>query len=157
MMTLTKLQRVFLVVVGVAAFSVAGCGDDDDGSGTGPEDGVEITAANASVVQAQVMSSLGTVAAKGPGTHNGASSGTVTIALTKPAQFSYRMEFEDYSDDGEIYYDGVIQYTLSGTSFNYTFDVEISGAYTGEVVGEIAVTNGSYSGYWTVNGTRVNF
>ena len=155
MKTRMKLHGIFLVVVGIAAFSAVGCGDDDS---TGPSgDGEQITAANASVVQAQVMSSLGTVAAKGPGTHSGAHSGTVTIATSKPAQFSYRMEFDNYSDDGQIFLDGVVQYSLSGTSFNYTFDVEVSGAYSGEVQGEIAVTNGAYSGYWNVNGTRVNF
>lgn len=123
--------------------------------------GAEITETNVAVVQGAVQTTIGTVIAKGPGTHNGAVSGKVKItqSIGKVAQLSvkYKLDFDNYSDDGVIWLDGTVDYNLSGTNFSYAIDIEISGAYSGEVEGEISVSGGAYSGYWNVNGTRVDF
>jgi hypothetical protein len=122
---------------------------------------VEITEANAAVVQGAVQTTIGTVIGKGPGTHSGAHSGKVKItqSIGKVAQMAitYKLDFDNYSDDGEIWLDGTVDYNLSGTNFSYKVDIEIAGAYSGEVEGEINVSGGAYSGYWNVNGTRINF
>jgi hypothetical protein len=175
-----RLGRLFLALSASALLAI-GCGDDDkkkDGSNSvGPTgDGTVITADNAGDVQAAVFASIGEVAAKGPGTHKGAVSGKVKIqqSLGKAAQIdlgniggveigslqiSYSMDFDDYSDDGEIWYNGIVSYELSGgTNFNYNFDITVSGAYEGKVKGQISVVNGVYTGSWDLgNGQVFNF
>ena len=169
-----SLLRTWLVVaLGALALMVAGCGDDDDdgGNGAGPSGaGEPITAANAAVVQAQVQNTIGAAIGKGPGKHDGAVSGTVEIELStgKLAQIDistiggmqsirYSIKFKNYSDDGEVWVDGTVNYTLDGSNLSYTIDLEISGAYEGEVEGQVSVSGGVVSGYWNVNGERISF
>ncbi|MFA6109891.1 MAG: hypothetical protein WDA75_14085 [Candidatus Latescibacterota bacterium] len=166
-----KLHRLFLVTLSAAALALAGCGGDDDddggsgGTGSGGGDnhglaGTEITAANAGQVYATVMSGALQVMGKGAGTHNGANSGTVKItqSIGKPVQtIRYTCEYDDYSDDGQTFLNGTIRINMSGTSYSYTFDLDVSGVYSGSIEGEINMANGVYSGYWNVNGTRINF
>lgn len=170
-----KLHRLFLVTLSAAALALAGCGGDDDddggssGTGSGGGDnhglaGTQITAANASQVQSTVMQGIGQAMGKGPGTHNGANSGTVKITLStgKVAQsVRYTLDFDDYSDDGQVFLNGTVRYNMnystSGQTLLYTFDIDVSGSYSGAVEGEISMANGVYGGYWNVNGTRINF
>ncbi len=164
MARLATFRELAVLIAAALALAVAGCGGDDDGDGgTGPTGaGEEITQANAAVVQAQVSNSIAQAIAKGPGTHNGAVSGTVKItqSIGKLAQYNirYSVKFNNYSDDGEIWLDGDVDYVMSGTTFHYTIDLEISGAYSGEIEGEISYgAGGAYSGYWNVNGQRIEF
>ncbi|MEW6750293.1 MAG: hypothetical protein AB1505_04865 [Candidatus Latescibacterota bacterium] len=166
----TKCGRILGVALGTAALAFAGCGDDDDGgggggdnNGTGPGGGgTAITQANVGVVYASTWTALSSAMQKGAGTHNGARSGTVTISVGKPTQsMTYRMAFDNYSDDGVTVLDGTVSYAFSmtGTSVNYTYtgDLDISGTYEGDV--EINLTGSSTgmpSGYVRVNGTRYN-
>ncbi len=163
-----KWNRVIVILAAAAALMVVGCGDDKD-SPTGSNDGggdnhglagTTISQSNVGQAQAVVFQGLGTAMAKGPGTHNGAKGGTVTISYTlgKPVQsMKYRLVFDNYSDDGQVYLDGTVQYNLSGTTMLYTFDLTVSGAYSGVIKGEVSAVNGAYTGYWIVNGTRINF
>jgi hypothetical protein len=162
-----KLNRVIVSLVAAAALTLVACGDDKDSStdsnGGGDNHGLAgttISQSNIGQAQAVVFQGLGTAAAKGPGTHNGAKSGTVTISYTlgKPVQsMKYKLVFDNYSDDGQAYLDGTVQYNLSGTTMLYTFDLTVSGAYSGVIKGEVSAVNGAYTGYWIVNGTRINF
>lgn len=176
-MEILKPGRLFWAL-SMAALLATGCGDDDDddgGKSVGPSgDGTVITAENASEVQAVVFTNIGNVAAKGPGTHNGAVSGKVKIelgGLGKAAQidvgnlggdfdvgtlqFNYSMDFDNYSDDGELWYNGIVSYEVSGTNFNYVFDVTVSGAYSGKVQGQVSLQNGVYSGSWDLGNGQV--
>jgi hypothetical protein len=122
--------------------------------------GTPITAANIQQVVATVMQGIGQAMAKGPGTHNGANSGTVRIALStgKPTQtIMYSCTFDDYSDDGQIFLNGTVRINMSGTTYSHTFDVDVTGAYAGAIEGEINMANGVYSGYWDIDGTRITF
>jgi len=160
-----KTSKLLTVAFSVVALAFVGCGDDDDDddNGAGPTGaGTEITEANAAVVQGAVTTTIGSVIGKGAGTHNGAVSGKVKItqSVGKVAQLpsvKYKLDFDNYSDDGEIWLDGTVDYSLDGVNFSYKVDIEISGAYSGKVEGEISLANGAYSGYWNVNGTRINF
>jgi len=121
-----KASKLFTVAFSVAALAFVGCGDDDDDgdNGAGPTGaGVEITEANAAVVQGAVQTTIGNVIAKGPGTHSGAHSGKVKItqSIGKAAQsITFKMDFDNYSDDGEIWLDGTVDYNLNGANFSYT-------------------------------------
>lgn len=166
MNTWMKYHRFLLVALSVAAVSVAGCGDDDDNgengangtngtNGTGPDgSGAEITPGNVQNVQAEITTIIVQALAKGPGTHQGADSGTVTVSsLMDPME----MEFNDYSDDGEMWLDGTVRYSTSGTSYNYSVDLMVSGAYEGDIEGDVSSEDGDVSGYWIVDGQRIEF
>ena len=176
-MEILKPGRLFWAL-SMAALLATGCGDDDDdgdgGNSVGPSgDGTVITADNAGEVQSVVFTNIGNVAAKGPGTHKGAVSGKVKIelgGLGKAAQidvgniggvdvgslqFNYSMDFDNFSDDGELWYDGIVSYEVAGTNFNYVFDVTVSGAYSGTIKGQVSLQNGVYSGSWDLGNGQV--
>lgn len=157
----TKFARALVAALSISALFLAGCGDDDDDSTSptgGGGGGEAITSANIGTVQSTFGSTLATAMAKGPGTHNGAKSGTVkiTISTGKLAQIGlavkYKVEFDNYSDDGINYLDGTINYELSGTNIKYTGDITLSGAYSGRIKINVSVTNGVASGTYEVNG-----
>jgi hypothetical protein len=158
-----KSRFALLVALSISALSLAGCGGDDDDDGTSPTgggggSGEAITSANIGAVQSTFGSTLAAAMAKGPGTHKGAKSGEVKITLStgKAAQIGlavkYKVEFDDYSDDGVNYLDGTINYEISGTNIKYTGDITLSGAYSGRIKINVSVTNGVASGTYEVNG-----
>lgn len=170
MHTSTNWSRLLLIALSICALMLVGCGDDDDdgdsgGGGnnaTGPTgDGTAITADNAAVVQAQVQAAAFGVIGKGPGKHDGANSGTVDISIStgKAAQdVSFAMVFDNFSDDGQLWLDGTVNFTQSGANFSYNADLEISGTYSGKVEGSVSVQGGIASGSWTLaDGTTINF
>lgn len=147
----------------LACAVMAGCGGDDkddDGNPAGPEGpGAPITADNVSQVQTALTSTLGAVAAKGPGTHAGAVHGTVTVAVgtgrrAQAGTVSLSMAFDDYSDDGELFIDGELNYS-AGTTTSITGDIELSGTYDGEVELDLTVTGLQVTGSLTVNGAAI--
>jgi hypothetical protein len=159
-----KTSKLLIVAFSVAALAFVGCGDDDDDGGGKSVDptgaGAAITEANAAEIQGTVFATVSGLMAKGNGTHEGEVSGTVKItqSIGKAAQgVAYKMVFNDYSDDGQIWLDGTINFSTTLTGFSYSINVEIAGAYSGKVEGEInATTTGGASGYWIVDGTRID-
>ncbi|HIL11040.1 MAG TPA: hypothetical protein EYG11_20270 [Candidatus Latescibacteria bacterium] len=113
-------------------------------------------------MQGQVLSVVGSTAGKGPGTHNGATSGTVKVDIStgKLAQvggINMSMVFKNFSDDGVSWLDGTVNYVVSGADISYTVDLTISDTYSGKVKGDVAVSGGAVSGSWNVDGQTINF
>ncbi len=113
-------------------------------------------------MQGQVLSVVGSTAGKGPGTHNGATSGTVKVDIStgKLAQvggINMSMVFKNFSDDGVSWLDGTVNYVVSGADISYTVDLTVSGTYSGKVKGDVAVSGGAVSGSWNVDGQTINF
>lgn len=164
-MSIIQKTRWFTLPLALALFAIAGCGDDDKkgGNSTGPTgDGTPITSANAAAVQGQVFSIVGAVAGKGPGTHQGAESGSVNIEIGtgKLAQIggiNMSMTFNNFSDDGVNWLDGTVNYVVNGVDISYTVDLSISGTYSGKVKGDVAVAGGVVSGSWNVDGQTISF
>lgn len=164
-MSIARKTRWLTIPLALALFALAGCGDDDDdgNNGTGPTgDGTPITADNAAAVQGQLFSVVGAAAGKGPGTHQGATSGSVKIEIStgKLAQaggITMAMTFKNFSDDGVNWLDGTVNYVVNGADISYTVDLTISGTYSGQVKGDVAVAGGTVSGSWTVDGQTINF
>lgn len=143
------------------ALAAVGCGGDDDSSptGSGGGGGTPITASNIAQVQTALSTTLTSVAGKGPGTYDGARSGRVKIEMSTgklAAQaFAYSLDFDNYSDDGQLYIGGKITYQLSGTSVHYYGDLEFSGAYSGDVELDITAGQTGASGTYRVNGATI--
>jgi hypothetical protein len=157
MQDLLKANWLFLVVFTALAFAVVSCGDDNNKT-TGPNGGgMPISADNIAGVNAQVGATLGTVLAKGPGTHQGANSGEVTVTQNvgkagQTTQVSFTLVFKKYSDDGKLIYDGTIIYELNESDSFYEIDVEFTGDYTRKVKGAVSAGDNGTSGSWEVNG-----
>ena len=66
------------------------------------------------------------------------------------------MDFDDYSDDGELFIDGTITYAVNGTSVQYNGDLEFSGTYSGNVRIDVAAGPSGATGTYTVNGQTIN-
>jgi hypothetical protein len=155
-------RRGLGLVALAGALVVAGCGgdDDDDAGPTGPSgSGEAVSAENVAEVQTAVTGAISSAAAKGPGTHAGAVSGEVTvgIAVGKPAQaVSLQLDFDNYSDDGELYLDGDLAYT-AGTTVSIVGDLELSGTYDGELVMDLTVSSsGQATGTISVDGVAID-
>ena len=158
-----KFARTLLTALSISALVLAGCSDDDDDS-TGPTGptgtGAAINAGNVGAAQAAMTNVFTTALAKGPGTHNGATSGTVKITFStgKLAQIGtsikYNAVFTNYSDDGLLYIDGPLAITGNPAtqSFKYVGDLDLSGTYSGNVKLDLTITNGVPSGTVTVDG-----
>jgi len=124
-------------------------------------------------VQAAVFTTASTAFAKGAGKHKGAVSGTVEVKLNtgKLAQIdigdlgdlgglaalNYALKFDNFSDDGKIWLDGTVDLSVEAPNFSYKADLDISGDFDGDVIGEVGIQNGVASGFWTVNGERIDF
>ena len=164
-MSIASKTRWFTIPLTIAVFALVGCGDDDNGGGNGAGptgDGTPITADNAGAVQGQMLSVVGAVAAKGPGTHQGATSGSVKIEIStgKLAQIggiNMSMDFKNFSDDGVTWLDGTVNYVVNGADISYTVDLTISGTYSGKVKGDVSVSGGAVSGSWNVDGQTISF
>ena len=150
----TALTLVLLVL--------GGCGDDKDkdkAGATGPEGmAAPITDENIAQVQGAVQQNLAAAVAKGPGTHRGAVSGSVEVAISagRAAQtgVAFSLDFDNYSDDGSLWFDGTVFYSLSGADVFYRADLRVQGDYDGRVEGEVDFTDGRLGGFWTVDGQR---
>jgi hypothetical protein len=156
-----QYSRLVVVALGVTAMVFTGCGDDDDdGGGGGGGEGAAITSDNVAAVQGALGTTMATAFAKGPGTHDGAHSGDVTVAIGKAAvqAINYSLDFDNYSDDGQIWVDGTINYSVDAASgsVSYTGDITISGAYSGSVQIDIQISGAGYTGSYTVNGETLS-
>ena len=156
----TKFARILLTALSISALILAGCNsdDDDDTNPTGASASGAINSGNIDAAQAALTNVFTRALVQGPGTHNGAASGTVkiTLATSKLAQTSikYNVVFTNYSDDGLLYVDGPL--TISGNpltqSFKYVGDLNLSGTYKGNVKLDLTSTNGVASGTVKVDG-----
>lgn len=161
--TFLSARRGLCLVALAGALVVAGCGgdDDDDAGPTGPSGpGEAVSAENVAEVQTAVTGAISSAAAKGPGTHAGAVSGEVTVAIAvgKPVQAGVTLEldFDNYSDDGELYLDGDLAYS-AGTTVSIVGDLELSGTYDGELVMDLAVSSsGQATGTISVDGVAID-
>lgn len=162
-----------LTLVLALAFS-PGCSDDDnpaapagnnDGMANGGGDGgTAITSSNVAMVGAQATAVLATVP-QTPGTHEGAGGGTVTVSIsvgkvtTQDLNLSLSYVFDGYSNDGQLFYDGTISYSVTGSAtspnVSYQGSLTMSGTYSGTVDFDIQLANGVPSGSYTVNGQSV--
>ncbi|MBI2505701.1 MAG: hypothetical protein HYW07_21010 [Candidatus Latescibacteria bacterium] len=163
-----KFARTLLTALSVSALILAGCGDDDEdtsptGNGGGGGTGGAINSGNVALVQGALTNVFTKALAQGPGTHNGAKSGTVKITLStgKPAQVGltsvkYSVVFTNYSDDGLLYIDGPL--TISGNpatqSFKYVGDLTLSGTYAAKVGIDLTIEGGKPSGTITIDGQK---
>jgi hypothetical protein len=73
------------------------------------------------------------------------------------AALKYALEFDNFSDDGKIWLDGTVDLSVEAPNFSYEADLDISGDFDGEVKGEVGIQNGVASGFWIVNGERIDF
>lgn len=166
-----KFARALLTALSISALILAGCSsDDDETSPTGPTGtnntggaSGAINSGNVALVQGALTNVFTKALAQGPGTHSGASSGTVKVTLStgKLAQvgltnLKYDAVFTNYSDDGLLYIDGPL--TISGNpvtqSFKYVGDLTLSGTYSGNVKLDLTIVSGVASGTVTVDGQR---
>lgn len=164
----SRFARILMTALSISALILAGCGDDDDSSPIGPGNtgntggGAAINSGNVALVQGALTNVFTRALAQGPGTHDGAKSGTVKITLStgKLAQIGtsikYNAVFTNYSDDGLLYIDGPL--TITGNpatqSFKYVGDLTLSGTYSGNVKLDLTITNGVASGTVTVDGVE---
>ena len=162
-----KFARTLLAVLSISALILAGCSSDSANSNpTGPTDNSTtgttgggagtINASNVGAVQAALTTTFTNVfftdLPKGPGTYNGTKTGTVKISGGLP---KYTLEFDRYSDDGQLFTTGNITFSPTGpTTFKYTGDITLSGTYSGEIKIDVTVTNGVISGTYTVGGVE---
>lgn len=166
-----KFARTLLSALSISALLLAGCNSDSaDTNPTGPTGadntggtGGVINSGNVAVVQGALTNVFTRALAQGPGTHNGAKSGTVKITLStgKLAQvgltnIKYNVVFTNYSDDGLLYIDGPL--TISGNpatqSFKYTGDLTLSGTYSAKVGIDLSIEAGKATGTITVDGQK---
>ena len=158
-----KFARTLLTALSISVLILAGCGDDNSnptGTGNSSNTGTTgsgagtIDASNIGAVQAALATAITSALLKGPGSHNGAKSGTVTvtIAIGKPTQ----MVFANYSDDGLLFIDGplAIDINLATQSRKITGDLSLSGAYSAKVGLDLTITATGTTGTVTVDGQK---
>ena len=166
---LFKTSRLFLVLFSTLTLISCSDSDDDDNNnndGTGPSgSGMAINADNAANVFARLQLTFFNVYLKGAGTHNGAVSGTVTVtglpSIGKVAggtgvqQVTSGLEFDNYSDDSEIWLDGTVDTEIGESESLTTIDLEISGEYKGKMKGAVSSGPEGESGSLEVNGQTI--
>ena len=158
-----KMHRFFFAALGIAAMLIfVGCGDDDDDGDkapTHPGANEEITEANAAAVWTQTFSSIAQVQAQagGGGTVQGQNSGKAEVKLDAGTSgVTYTIEFDDFSNDGEIWIDGklTIKADTSG-SFTYTGKLTFSGKYSGTVEIDLSGSAAGVRGTLKVGGQTI--
>ncbi len=167
--TVTK-HLMMSAVLAIGCVVATGCGDDDDpvndttpiGPGNDAPAGDEITPENIDQVHLELTTILSEAMADDAGTYPGEHSGTVILEVLEeePPRVGtlYTMYFENYSNDGLIWLNGMAEYLFrDATHYSYTVDLLISGAYSGAVEGEAGMGEDGLSGYWIVDGVRVDF
>lgn len=144
--------------LGAGLFLAMGCGED---SLVGAKGGSAIDSSNAEQVQTEVDGQLTRAVFRGPGTYQGAHSGQVTVAPAGAGKavaaaaaemvVKMRVELHNYSEDGTLFLDGLVNYETQGRNkAHYQGTLTLSGRYEGQAEVDISVAQGHMKGKYKV-------